>query len=79
MKKTFFGFFSILLVSFLVSCGVSSSSDNNCSVSFESNGANYIETQTIRKGEKAVEPSNLTRRNDKFVGWYKQHFGFDFA
>lgn len=70
MKKIKLTCIPLMAVSFLVSCSASSSRNNNCSVSFESNGANYIETQTIRKGEKAVEPSNLTRGNDKFVGWY---------
>ena len=48
-------------------------------VSFNSNGGNYTPgIQKIEKGRKATEPSNPTRANCTFLGWYYGNTKFDF-
>lgn len=42
-----------------------------CTVRFESNGGSEVEDQTVRYGEKAVQPENPTREGYMFDGWYR--------
>ena len=40
-------------------------------VSFNSNGGSKVETQSVKKNEKAKQPENPTRTGYDFVGWYE--------
>ena len=39
-------------------------------MSFNSNGGSSIASQTVNAGEKAVKPTDPTKTNFKFAGWY---------
>ncbi|MCQ2796016.1 MAG: InlB B-repeat-containing protein, partial [Bacilli bacterium] len=40
-------------------------------VSFNTNFGSFVETQTIKEGDKAVEPDKPTKENLQFYKWYK--------
>lgn len=42
-----------------------------CTVSFNTEGGSSTESQIVRQGEKAIEPSNPIREGYKFGGWYE--------
>ncbi|MCR5618100.1 MAG: InlB B-repeat-containing protein [Clostridiales bacterium] len=51
-------------------------------VSFESNGGSSVTTQSITEGQKATKPSDPTKADSVFLGWYKDsslttEFNFD--
>ena len=39
-------------------------------VTFDSNGGSDVDSQTVKNGEKAVEPENPTRSGYRFAGWF---------
>ena len=45
-------------------------SQNEYTVSFESNGGSAEIPQTVKKGERVVKPEDPTRNGDLFVAWY---------
>ena len=53
-------------------------------VTFNSNGGSSVESQTVKSGEKAVEPTAPIKDSYTFVGWYNdsalaEHFSFNTA
>ena len=56
--------------------------ENEFTVTFNTNGGSTVVSQTIEKGEKALEPTAPTKDGYKFGGWYvdetfKTEFDFD--
>ena len=47
-------------------------------VSFDADGGNEIETQTILQGEKVIRPEDPTKKGYKFVHWMLDDEKFDF-
>lgn len=47
-------------------------------VSFDTNGGNNIESQVVKKDDKAVKPSNPIRSGYKFIEWQLDNKSFDF-
>ena len=47
-------------------------------VSFDTNGGNIIESQVIKKDDKATKPSNPTKTGYKFIEWQLDNKSFDF-
>lgn len=57
-------------------------SADQVAVKFNTNGGSYIDTQVIKKGEKAEQPANPTKEGYTFIGWYTdESYGtaFDFT
>ena len=48
----------------------SSSSVASYTVTFDANGGSKVESQTIRSGEPATQPSDPEKENCTFIGWY---------
>lgn len=48
----------------------SSSSVASYTVTFDANGGSKVESQTIRSGEHATQPSDPEKENCTFIGWY---------
>lgn len=48
-------------------------------VMFDSDGGSYVQTQTVKKGSKAVRPSDPTKNGFRFDGWYRQGALYDFS
>ena len=46
------------------------SEDEKFTVSFNSNGGSTVASQTVNAGEKAVKPTDPTKANSIFAGWY---------
>ena len=42
-----------------------------CTVTFDSQGGSEVASLTVNKGEKLVKPTNPTKENCSFLGWYK--------
>jgi len=42
-------------------------------VSFNSNGGSAVESQTVMEGEKITKPTDPTKEDSYFTGWYKDH------
>ena len=51
---------------------------NEFTVKFNSNGGSSVPNQTIKKGNKATKPSNPTRKNYDFQGWYLNDQTYNF-
>ena len=56
--------------------------ENEFTVTFNTNGGSTVASQTVEKGEKALEPTAPTKDGYKFGGWYvdetfKTEFDFD--
>lgn len=47
-------------------------------MSFDTNGENIIESQVIKKDDKAIKPSNPTKTGYKFIEWQLDNKSFDF-
>ena len=46
-------------------------------ITFDSNGGNVVESQTLNRGDKAVKPIDPIRSGYRFIGWYlgeKQYY-----
>ena len=41
------------------------------SVTFDSQGGSAVETQTVKDGELAVRPTDPTKQDYEFLGWYE--------
>ena len=59
-------------------------SDDEVTVSFETNGGSAVQTQTVKKGEKAEKPADPTKSGYTFDNWYTDNtfavvFGFNTA
>ena len=55
--------------------------DGTCQVAFRNPNGSYIDTKTIKRGEKVEKPQDPTSINGIFVGWYSDKNGttpFDF-
>ena len=48
-------------------------------VMFDSDGGSYVQTQTVKKGAKAIRPSDPTKNGFRFDGWYRQGALYDFS
>ena len=46
------------------------SEDEKFTVSFNSNGGSSVASQTVNAGEKVTKPTDPTKTNFKFAGWY---------
>ena len=80
MKKIFL---AILLVVALVIC-VSACNDVtepevNYTITFDADGGTTVDSQTIKAGEKATEPTAPTKEGHTFAGWYDGETAYDFA
>ena len=80
MKKIFL---AILLVVALVIC-VSACKDVtepevNYTITFDVDGGTTVDSQTIKAGEKATEPTAPTKEGHTFAGWYDGETAYDFA
>ena len=42
-----------------------------CTVTFDSQGGSDVEPMTVNKGDKLAKPTNPTKENCSFLGWYK--------
>ena len=51
---------------------------NEFVVSFESNGGSVVLSQTVKKGEMVVKPTDPTKGGYKFLGWYFLDKPYDF-
>lgn len=88
--KFFKNIFSILFVMIfaLVVVGCKNNDDDNngdgenkevtYTVTFNTDGGNTIESQTVKEGEKAVKPENPIKEGFSFVDWYNGEIVFDF-
>ncbi len=47
-------------------------------VTFDSDGGNKIDSQSVEHGESAVAPINPTKQNHEFIGWYFGDLLWDF-
>ena len=47
-------------------------------VKFNSNGGTKVDNQKVKKGEKAIEPKNITKYGFIFDGWYINSKKYDF-
>jgi len=52
--------------------------EDSVTITFASNGGSSVATQTVKKGEKAKQPSNPTRNGYTFRGWYLNNKKYDF-
>jgi uncharacterized repeat protein (TIGR02543 family) len=41
-------------------------------VTFNSNGGSYVQTQTVNEGEKIAEPQGVTKDKNALIAWYKE-------
>lgn len=48
-------------------------------VSFDSDGGNHIDSQSIEEGKTATKPNNPIKTNFSFDGWYIENVLFDFS
>ena len=48
-------------------------------VSFNSYGGSFIESQTVKKGEIATLPENPTREGYEFIGWELDGYAYNFS
>ena len=66
----------VFLGLFITGCGCSK---DEYMVSFDTNGGNYIASQTIKKGEKVSVPTEPTRDGYIFVEWQLDGIKYDFT
>ena len=76
MKKIFL-IIILLFCIFVIATGCKEE-DIIVTVSFESNGGTIVESQKIKKGEKAVRPEDPIKEGYVFVNWYNGDTEFDF-
>ena len=85
--KIFKNFFSILFVMIFVLVVVGCKKPNNdddenqdvtYTVTFDTDGGNTIESQTVKEGEKAFKPENPVKEGFVFVNWFNGEDAFDF-
>ena len=55
---------------FVVLSGSPSAAKASYTVTFDSNGGSAVKAQAVRSGAKATKPSDPTKANLSFVGWY---------
>ena len=96
MRKRIFGMIGLGLLGIFTisSCNIFSNNGGNNSnnqseattvtytVTFDSKGGSNIDSQSIKKGNKATKPTDPTRNGYTFAGWYKEEaytnqFNFD--
>jgi len=65
-EKIFVLGFSVALVLTLTACKNYKSFD----VTFDTNGGSSVDSYTIKEGEKLLEPTDPTKDNMNFDGWY---------
>ena len=53
--------------------------DNEYIINFSTDGGSYIESQTVKKGNKVVEPKDPTKEGYKFVEWQLNGTKYDFS
>ena len=52
--------------------------DNEYIINFNTDGGSYVELQTVKKGNKVVEPKDPTKTGYKFVEWQLNNQKYDF-
>ena len=68
MKKTFaYTLLFLLSVSTIAAC--STTSNNYCTVTFDSNGGTLIESQKVKHGDKVEKPDDPIKEGHTFVNW----------
>lgn len=74
MKKTIRLFcLSLVVIAFLlVGVGCPPASDESYGVAFDSQGGSAVASQTVATGEKVTKPTDPTRDNFTFGGWFKE-------
>ena len=77
MKKIRLVILLILLIMTVASCGKEDNSgsndnfkDNYYTVTFDTQGANVIQSQSVKSGEKIVKPKDPSKNGYTFLGWY---------
>ena len=78
MKKFFLPFFALSIL--FLSCQISTTSNAEYTVSFDTVGGSDIESQTVLAGDYAEEPSEPAKADAVFVGWVNskdQTFDFE--
>ena len=53
--------------------------DDEYIINFNSDGGSYVELQTVKKGNKIVEPKDPTKQGYKFVEWQLNGVKYDFT
>lgn len=71
-KKILLIFILVLFSTLLVSCG------EGYQVVFNSNGGSAVSSQTVLPGGKVTKPTDPTKADNFFVGWYLGEERFDF-
>lgn len=77
MKKIGLLVMPLMAIPFLASCGCSNrSAASEYFVTFESHDGTHIETQRVKKGGTATEPTTPKRDDDIFKGWFTDDVTF---
>ena len=77
MKKFFLPFFAVSIL--FLACQISTTSNAEYTVSFDTAGGSDIESQTVLAGDYAEEPSEPAKADAVFVGWVNsKNQAFDF-
>ncbi len=53
--------------------------DNEYIINFNTDGGSYVELQTVKKGNKVVEPKDPTKEGYTFVEWQLNNTKYDFS
>ena len=66
---------SILLIALMIMAMmpgqmIAFADEDTCTITFNSNGGNSVEPQTVAKGEKAVEPKEMQNGDLNLLGWF---------
>ena len=80
--KTNLGIWAACLALGLVSCSGGEKTEASYTVAFDTKNLVSIPSQTVKAGEKAVEPTFSTPATYEFVGWYADSYyqvPFDFS
>lgn len=75
LLTAFFAVFALIAVAFsFAACNDAKS----FTVAFDTDGGSAVSSQTVKDGEKAVEPTAPTKSNCNFDGWYLGEAEYDF-
>ncbi len=75
MKKILVALLLVVLAIFFVTgCNM----EQDYTVTFDSNGGTAVESQVVKSGEKATEPTAPTKEGYTFVGWFVGDTAYDF-
>lgn len=83
MKKSMNIVMAILLLIGFTGCEPAGSSPESkpgyCTVTFETSGGSSVQSQSVKKGKCATEPSNPSKTDSAFVCWFKGEELYDFS